>query len=653
MEMAKPDLGKTLTTVVDLSSSDGKFPLPVKPALVANLKNPVHRAAAARRAGQLIEGIREELSTAAWFHDEWTREVLDQLERAFDSSCDRWRSLYRSAVRQRELHHQIIGDHSRPEAERNHSRRLRAQAESQIRLLTEAEGVYEGDFYSYRYFAAEGFLPGYNFPRLPLSAYVPGRRQRKGRDEFVSRPRFLAISEFGPGALIYHEGARYRVYKVNLDFGSEDIEATHELSTATMKRCLRCGYAHLEEGSNLAEVCDRCGSALDAPSRIDNLVQLQNVSLRVAQRITCDEEERQRFGYKLVSAYRFPEVGGRLDRKDAEVYIGDTVAMRLSYGDATDLYRVNLGWAHQRDGQPPGFILDLERGYWGRNPADDLDDDDATAQGRLQRVVPYVKDMKNALVMRLEPPRSAAEMAAVQAAFKEAIQKYFQLEPREISAAPMPAVQDRQEILFYEASEGGAGVLRQIVEDPTVLPKLARRALEVCHFDPDTLNDTHAHTCGRACYQCLLDYGNQPDHKDLDRYLIRDLLAELSKSVCRPAGGAGSRAERMAALRKRCDSQLEKRWLDLVEKWVMRLPSDAQYLIEACATKPDFYYGEHNAAIYIDGPPHDEPDQIRADETITLRLKEMGYIVIRFHHKANWDDIVHKHPDIFGVKNRA
>jgi hypothetical protein len=103
--------------------------------------------------------------------------------------------------------------------------RLRAQAESQIRLLTEAEGIYEGDFYSYRYFAAEGFLPGYNFPRLPLSAYVPGRRGAQGRDEFVSRPRFLAISEFGPRALIYHEGARYRVYKVNLDFGSDDIEA--------------------------------------------------------------------------------------------------------------------------------------------------------------------------------------------------------------------------------------------------------------------------------------------------------------------------------------------------------------------------------------------------------------------------------------------
>jgi very-short-patch-repair endonuclease len=649
MEMAKPDLGKTLTAVLDVSPADGKFPLSVKAALAGELKNPVHRATALGRANQLIASIREELSTAAWFHDNWTKEVLDQVERAFDTSCERWRSLYRSAVRQRELHHRIIGDQSRPEAERNHSRRLRAQAESQISLLTEAAGIYEGDFYSYRYFAAEGFLPGYNFPRLPLSAYIPGRRQRKGRDEFVSRPRFLAISEFGPGALVYHEGARYRVYKVNLDFGSQDIEATHELMTATMKRCPECGYAHLEQGNNLAEVCDRCGAALDGPARIENLVQLQNVSLKLAKRITCDEEERQRFGYKLVSSYRFPEVGGKLDRKDAEVYCGGTLAMRLSYGDATDLYRINLGWAHQSGRQPPGFNLDLERGYWSPNPADHEDDDEATAQGRLQRVVPYVKDTKNALVMRFEPPRSGAEMASLQAAFKEAIQKHFQLEPRELSAEPMPTAHDRREILFYEASEGGAGVLRQIAENPSILPLLARRALEICHFDPDTLEDTGVRTCGKACYQCLLDYSNQPDHKDLDRYLIRDLLADLSRSECRPAGGIGSRAERMAALRKRCDSQLEKRWLDLVDKFILRPPSDAQYLIEACTTKPDFYYRENNAAIYIDGPPHDEPDQMRKDEAITQRLLDMGYIVIRFHHKADWSEIVRRHPDIFGV----
>lgn len=649
MEVAKPDLGKTLMSVIDCTREDGKLPLPLRTALQAELRNPAHRATALAKANQLVDSIKDVLTGAPWFHDTWTREVLDQLELSFDTACSRWRELFRAAVRQRELHHKIIGDHSRPEVERNHSRRLRAQAESQISLLTEAEGIYEGDFYSYRYFAAEGFLPGYNFPRLPLSAYVPGRRQRKGRDEFVSRPRFLAISEFGPRALIYHEGARYRVNKVNLDFGSEDIEATHDLITATMKRCETCGYAHLEHGANLTEICDRCGAAMDAPSVIQNLVQLQNVSLKLAQRITCDEEERQRFGYKLVTSYRFPDVDGRLDRRDAEVYVAGTLAMRLSYGDSTSLYRINLGWANQRGNQPPGFNLDLERGYWSRNQADEQDKEDAFVQGRLLRVVPFVSDTKNALVMRFEPTPPAAEMASLQAAFKEAIQKHFQIEPRELSCEPMPSPQDRQEILFYEASEGGAGVLRQLVEDPTVIPKLAREALVICHFDPDTLADDGAARCGKACYQCLLDYGNQPDHPIMDRHLVRDLFAELARSECKPAGGTGSRAERMVALRKQCDSGLERRWLDLVDSMMLRPPSDAQYLIESCSTRPDFFYREYSAAIYIDGPHHDAPDQISEDENITRSLLEMGYVVIRFHHKANWTDVFRQHPDVFGA----
>ncbi|MFA7693347.1 MAG: DEAD/DEAH box helicase [Candidatus Hydrogenedentales bacterium] len=647
MEQAKLDLGLTLGNVLDRQGVEGVLPLKVLPQLKSELINPRHRAAAQEKVDKLLDGIQDLLEGATWFHENWSKEVLDQIEKSFDNACERWRNLYRAAVHQRELHHKIIGDASRPDKERKHSSRLRAQAESQIRLLTEAEGVYEGDFYSYRYFAAEGFLPGYNFPRLPISAYVPGRYRRKGRDEFVSRPRFLAISEFGPRALIYHEGARYRVYKVNLDFGSEDAEASHGLSTMSMKRCDKCGYGHLEKELNLKEICDRCGEALDHSTHIQDLVYLQNVSLKLTERITCDEEERQRYGYKMVTAYEFPEVGGKSDRKDAEVYAKAQRLIRLNYSDATTLYRINMGWANQQSTTAPGFLLNLERGYWASNPTD-TDDPNDKAAGSQKRVVPYVTDTKNALIMAFDTLSDPVAMASLQSAFKEAIQKHFQIEPRELSCEAMPSLNNRKEILFYEASEGGAGILRQLVEDPKVIPLLARCALEICHFDPDTLEDQGADTCGKACYNCLLDYANQSDHQLLDRFRIRDFLKGLMAAECKPAGGRGSREERMIALRKRCDSELEKKWLDQIDQFMLRPPGAAQHLIESCSTLPDFFYHEYNAAIYIDGPIHDRPEEIRKDDEITNRLIAAGYIVIRFHHKEDWPEIFQRHPDIFG-----
>ena len=131
---------------------------------------------------------------------------------------------------------------------------LRHEAESQLELLTEAANIAQADFYSYRYFASEGFLPGYNFPRLPLSAYIPARRARQTRDEFVSRPRFLAISEFGPRSILYHEGSRYQINRVILP-----VEESESLSTEQIKLCPQCGYLHPMSSDTGPDVCDRCG----------------------------------------------------------------------------------------------------------------------------------------------------------------------------------------------------------------------------------------------------------------------------------------------------------------------------------------------------------------------------------------------------------
>jgi hypothetical protein len=65
------------------------------------------------------------------------------------------------------------------------ARRREEEALRQLNLLRQiSTNREESDFYSYRYLASEGFLPGYNFPALPVRAWVP-----RDDGEFIPRPR--------------------------------------------------------------------------------------------------------------------------------------------------------------------------------------------------------------------------------------------------------------------------------------------------------------------------------------------------------------------------------------------------------------------------------------------------------------------------------
>lgn len=120
---------------------------------------------------------------------------------------------------------------------------------------------------------------------------------------------------------------------------------------------------------------------------------------------------------------------------------------------------------------------------------------------------------------------SQATLTTVQHALLRGIEAVFQLEEGEILAEPMPRRDARTGFLFYEATEGGAGVLTRLVGEPERLAEVAREALDIMHFDishglPEvatTLVDAPGTACVAACYRCVMSYFNQPDHELLDR----------------------------------------------------------------------------------------------------------------------------------------
>jgi ATP-dependent helicase YprA (DUF1998 family)/very-short-patch-repair endonuclease len=642
-------LGGSLKELLDLS---GEAPsLAVNPSVLTHLRSAEARIRAAERASRLLETFAPELQDADWYSDRWLEQALKGIELRFEDACERWRGLYRAALKQREVQNKVIGDATRSHRDKEEAKRLRAEAEAQMDLLTQSAGAWQSDFYSYRYFASEGFLPGYSFPRLPLSAFIPARRKKRtDRDEFLSRPRFLAISEFGPRSILYHEGSRYLINKVILPVGED-------LRTANAKLCPRCGYLHpLDGGSQGPDKCDLCESILDFP--LHSLLRLQNVSTRRRQRINSDEEERQRMGYDLSTSVRFVEHAGKVASRTAMVVAPDGEKLLcLTYGQAATLWRINLGWRRRKEKHLTGFMLDTERGYWARNEDEPEPDPEDPMSPQVRRVVPFVEDHRNCLLIQPLVPLPKEVMASLQPALKTAIQVLYQLEDNELAAEPLPKPDERNLLLYYESAEGGAGVLRQLVDDPTALTRVAEEALRLCHYDalgrevPGAASGGDADRCEAACYDCLMSYTNQMDHELLDRSLIRDLLVRLASSTIEASPVGVERARHLAVLRRLCQSSLELKWLAVLEKQNLRLPDAAQELIGLCDTRPDFLYRDAKAAVYVDGPVHDEADVRDKDRDTDDRLEDVGYKPLRFRYDADWQRILEHHPALFGLRH--
>jgi len=639
-------LGKAMTDVVNI----GDLPaIGLQESVRAGTLDEGAKRRAKERAKRVLASAAKELADAQWYSEKWLDDVFLQVGEQFDRACDRWRNLFLSAYNQAQTQHAISMSMLRQKRDREIADGLYREARAQMEMLSDIKNVVQSDFYTYRYFASEGFLPGYSFPRLPLSAWIPGQGTGK-RDNYISRPRFIAITEFAPRAIVYHEGAKYRINKVFLPVG-EDNPVTRRA-----KRCDQCGYVHPLGSEVNANVC-RCGAQLGAAW--ENLFRLQNVSTKRVTQINSDEEERMRLGYEVITGIRFSEHGTRPSSVYASVEKGGRKLATLLYGQAATIWRINLGRRKRADRGLQGFVLDLERGIWEQRDSVSQDPEDVDVgdemTARRRRVIPYVEDHRNCLIFTPEGRSDVPFMASLAAALKNAIQVCFQLEEGELAVEPLPDDDNRRSILLYESAEGGAGVIRRLLDDPKALGEVTSEALSICHFDPETGVDKRKaprskEECEAACYDCLMGYRNQRDHYVLDRAQIRDYLLDLKAAAVRFSPADTSREDHLERLKRACQSGLEKEWLDILEKYGLNLPTHAQKLVEQCSTRPDFMYvdGGNKVAVYVDGPPHDYPDRQRRDEGVTDCLENNRILVVRFHHQADWMNIVRQNRSIFG-----
>jgi hypothetical protein len=289
---------------------------------------------------------------------------------------------------------------------------------------------------------------------------------------------------------------------------------------------------------------------------IRNVLRIDNVETIAAERITANNEDRERQGFEIQTVFAWSDRDGKADVTQAAASDSEGPMLSLAYAPGAVISRLNKGLRRRKQKTIFGFGIDPATGRWTSNVVDDDDDPPAPDEVAPQRVVPIVQDYKNALLIRLAgKPLSEAGMATLQHTLSRGLEIVFQLEEGEIQTEPVPVRDDRRGILAFEATEGGAGVLGRLTIDPDALGKVARAALELMHYrnidaavaaaDPGLLIEQDDARCVKGCYRCLLSYYNQPDHEEIDRTddSVRLLLLRLARSNVQPVTGATNNAQ--------------------------------------------------------------------------------------------------------------
>jgi ATP-dependent helicase YprA (DUF1998 family) len=537
------ELDKNIKSNLDLTG-------PAK-ALLPEIRDVAAAKRTGERASPLIEGVLQALEkdyagdNPRWFktRQQVTQNIVAQAPARFNETFNRWRDLLKAAERSIELADQALKDYTISPPERKAAEERRRMGEFQRSILLSNQSNKDNDFYLYRYLATEGFLPGYNFPRLPLMAYVQGGND--GRNQrYIQRARFLAISEFGPQSLVYHEGRAFRVDRALLKEAGDRDDGY--LSTKARALCPSCGASH--DGEH-PERCHVCNTALSKSVPLTNLYKIENVGTRPAERITSNDEERKRQGFEIQTTFAFDASSytASMSITDNE---GDIIT--VDYAQAAYISRINKGLRRRKDKSQTGFFINPKTGVWVGQPKDDGSDEERPDK-LTQLIVPLVEDRKNALLIRFDEAwfaelgrESDKTLTTLQHALARGIEAVFQLEEGEILVEPTPSRQDRRALLFYEAAEGGAGALGQMISEKDSIALVARKALEIMHFEASSFEaakkDVSALVqkpqveCVAGCYRCVLSYFNQPDHEHIERRDegMQKMLLRLAFSTTSP-----------------------------------------------------------------------------------------------------------------------
>jgi hypothetical protein len=212
--------------------------------------------------------------------------------------------------------------------------------------------------------------------------------------------------------------------------------------------------------------------------------------------------------------------------------------------------------------------------------------------------------------------------------------------------------------MFYEAAEGGAGVLTRLATEPQALAQVAAAALKLLHhnqpngpwkFDElpalEQVDKNGHHICEAGCYQCLLSYFNQPDHDNINRRneaALKLLVAMANAQVVRAPQVASAMPTTLAPSNEPPLQNTANQWLVALQSGGFNMPDTLQVPVTGTEVIADAIYRDARVVVFLT-PVTDD---------IIRHIQDKGRSVIVMPDPDQWPAQLVAHPEIFGLGNQ-
>jgi len=613
-----------MDNIIDLSNSDGYYPM------LDIIKTPILNYINSNKellVSIIIDTLKIEFKQFNWLDKDYIYTSINNFYTKLNEIIDNFRSIFKRLSEELDYLHN---------ATKSRGQTYKDEKEYQAiqRKMTEMrEGIRPFD--SFSFLKNYGFLPNYAFPSDSTLLTMYNTIQSEYKDNW--RSSVIAIREFAPHNQIYFLSNKYRVNKA--------LIKTYQGIPLSLKLyiCEHCNELLKDSDNSKIETlskCPNCNHDINL-ANYKRSIQFPHMQSILREKINCDEENREVKGYEITINYQ-KRVS---DLEEYSINDDKKIIGNITYEHNGQIFMVNKG-SHFKS--KTGTHTELKAfnfcsacGNWLTETDIEKHVEKCSKKGNQRNIIEdiwlYIIGNHDVITFTFPLIEEATQhefYITLKEALVQSLLLTYNLEESELDCFlnPLPETSNMQ-IVIFETEEGGTGILKSLFDAQTdQFEKFLANLSLILHIDSiDPYKETKD-ACISGCYNCLLSFRNQVEHRFINRQLLIPLLKELAnfKELKQISILDNTRAN-LEDLKDKCDSELERLVLEEIYNMSLPLPSKLHktfYDRDIPIVKSDFFYEKGNIVVFVDGPVHEEKSIKETDTKKREFLESRGFSIV-------------------------